>query len=281
MSTKSLVAAGRATISLLLAGWATAHAGSLYLADGAAADLASSNFSSDGQFWHADDITSVGPFNGQMPQLTLDFGSGPVTGVRFRFDPALGRLSFLNSAGVATGDFIEPMHLSGGYDADYSNGFVTYGQLAPQLLNATSFPTGPFNIATALNAYRFLWPTQCPNSEITRDNCMSFDDFVGFQAVIIEIDPEDFELQFNYNNGFATLPSDTITGLFQLGANSETYTGPFVNVGPNFCFHDGNLVDCAAATVTVPEPETLPLLLAGVGLMIGLARRGRVISRKA
>jgi hypothetical protein len=280
MSTKSLVAACRATISLVLAGWATAHAGSLYLADGAAATLGDSNFSSDGQFWHADDTTSVGPFDGHMPELTLDFGSGPVTGVRFRFDPALGRLSFQNSAGVLTWDFIEPMHLSGGYDSDYSNGYVTFGQLAPQLLNATTAPTGPFDINTALNAYRFVWPTQCPNSQITRDNCSSFSDFTAFQAVIIEIDPEDFELQFNYNNGFATLPPDTITGLFQLGSNSATYTGPFINVGPNFCFHDGNQVACSAAT-TVPEPETLPLLLAGVGLMIGLARRGRAVLRKA
>ncbi len=266
-------------LALLLAGaLSSAHAGGIWLADGSfpANDIADSNFSSDGQFWQSPDVHATTAVTGNMTGLTLDFGSGPVTAPQFSFNPATGRLSFLNGSGVPTGSFVEPMHLSGGYNTDYANGFYTFGQLATQLLTATSFPTGPFDINTALNAYRFLWPQQCP----TTAGVCSFSDLLGFEAVFIEIDPEDFELQFNYQNQFATLPANnTVTGLFQLGSNSATYTGPFVTTGPNYCFHDGSQVSCSAATVTVPEPETVPLLALGafvVGAALRAGRRRRI-----
>ena len=252
-----------------LSGLPAAEAGSIFMADGAFDAVTDSNYTSDGQFWHNPNNGSIGPSTGSLTQIALDFGTGAVTGLKFSFEPALGRVNFLNSAGVATGQYIAPMDVVGGYDSSYDNGFWTFGELNPAYLKP-GFPVGPFVYDTTktLKAYRFLWPAQCPKN--TPHVC-AFEDLVGFQAVLIQIDPEDFVLQFNYNNGFGQIIPAGSKGSFLLGTNTATYTGPFVSTGPDYCFHNGVLLSSCSTVTAVPEPQTAPLVAAGLLLLGGMA----------
>jgi hypothetical protein len=270
----SLVVVGAISIPL------SAIAGKIDLEDAAFDNIADSNYFNngmDGQFWQAPETSGVGNLNGNLGTLAFDFGGGSATGIKFRFQQD-GTVVFLNGAGNPTGDFIAPLQFSKGYASDFTNGSFTNGLLDPSYLTATTLPNGAFNPANGLQAFRFQWPESCPTSNFNGSLCSS-NGFVSFQAILIEIDPEDFMLQFNYNNAASALNvPDTIMGSFKLGANTGTYNGPFLNSGPNFCFHDGSLVDCGAVTVAVPEPSTLPLLAAGLMFLGIVARRRRLSS---
>lgn len=232
-----------------------AYAGRNLLADGTFDDAASSNYASDGQFWHSPQSTSA---TGTL-QIPLNFGAGVVTGRPFTFDISGGRVDFAN------GDFIAPLAVTGGYNPLYQNGYWNYGELAPAYLTS-DFPVGPFvyDTNTTLKAYRFTWQLLCP---VNAGVC-TFNDLLTLQAVLIAVNDDDYVLQFNYQN-FVDAPLGSI-GSFQLGAATDSYTGPFLNAGPNFCFHDGIEVACATA---VPEPS--PLLLLVAGLLILFVRRSR------
>jgi len=259
-----------------------AVAGRIDLQDAAFDTIEDSNYfqnGMDGQWWHTPDNSVIGPSTSNLAPLTLDFGSGPITGIRFQFTQS-GRVNFLDSSGNPTGDFIDPMHDSNGYASDYNNGHYTDGLLDPSYLTATSLPSGAFDPANGLAAFRFAWDANCPSSLFT--NLCNPSGFVSFQAIIIEIDPEDFQLQFNYLNSptalaLATSAGDVFSGSFQIGGNTATYSGPFLDSGPNFCFHDGNLVACSAIT-GVPEPETLPLAAIGLMALAATALRRRTVA---
>jgi hypothetical protein len=269
----------------VLSGPFNAFAGRIDLQDAAFDNIADSNYfqnGMDGQWWHTPDTSVIGPTTSNLSPLVLDFGSGPITGIRFQFTQG-GRVNFLDSAGNPTGDFIDPMHASSGYASDYNNGHYTDGLLDPSYLTATTLPNGAFNPANGLAAFRFSWDASCPNS-LFSSQCNP-NGFVSYQAVIIEIDPEDFQLQFNYLNNptalaLAAAANEVFSGSFSLGANTATYSGPFLDSGPNFCFHDGNLVTCNAVTA-VPEPDTLPLAAIGLMGLVTMAWRRRRVADPA
>lgn len=258
--------AGRwiATIGLAFCA-TTAHAGRELLADGAFDDVADSNFLSDGQFWHAS--TDSNAASGILA-IPFDFGSGPVSGLRFLFGSADGTVRFANASNVPTGEFIAPLQVPGGFNPAYQNGRFTFGELAPAILN-NPFAVGPFvyDPSTTLKAYRFTWQGLCP----LNDGVCTFNQLLNFQAVLISVDTEDFVLQFNYQN---FTDASAGSGSFLLGTNTGTYGGPFLDSGPNFCFRGGTQVSCSQVT-GVPEPETNTLIALGVLMLGGMTWRRR------
>ena len=256
----------------------SASAGRIEAADGAFDNVAGSNYSFDGQFWQGPESPSsiINPAPGTIFNMALDFGSGPVTGLKFRFFQT-GRVEFLTSNGVPNGDYIEPFGLSGGYSNIYANSKFTNGLLAPIYLTATTFPNGTFDPVNGLQAFRFQWQGICPNSQININNGLcNPNGFLNFQALLIATDSENFQLQFNYQNDAGSIPSDLVkAGSFKFGTNTGTYSGPFVDTGPNFCFHNGVLLASCTGTSAIPEPGTVPLAALGA-VMFGIAwRRGR------
>lgn len=255
-------------VSLLCAAASTnAFAGRDVLLDGAFDNVTDSNFTSTGQFWHAIDFNDpIGFLN-----IPLDFGDGVITGRKFLFNASNGQITFVNSINAPTGDSVKPLNVPNGYNPAYGNGTWTFGELAPGFAT-TDRPVGPFvyDPATTLKAYRFTWKFLCRAD----DGACSFDQALNFQAVFIALDPEDFILEFNYQNSYS--PAGGF-GNFVIGGNSlPPYTGPFTDTGPNYCFHAGVASVCGSAvTPSVPEPGSLALLAGGALTWIGLARRRR------
>lgn len=255
-------------------------AGRIYAADSNFDTIEQSNYATDGQYWHGGD-TITGGFsntNGLGFGFNVDFGHGVVNNPVFDMDAARGRVRFLDSLGNPTGDFFDPMHLTGANYNPANLGFYTYGFVAPEFLLDAPLTGGPYDYSQAHTAVRFTWPSQCPYST---GSC-SPGDLLTFQAIMIQLDaPGDFMLQFNYNN-FNDLPAGaTANGLFQIGSSTGSYDGPFATVGPNYCFHGGALVDCSAlVTATVPEPETTPLMVLGAlaATAVAVGRRRRRIT---
>ena len=231
------------------------------------------NYSGDGQMWP--DFASLPTGLVGSIDFALDFGSGAATNRFFFLDPH-GQIQFVTDATASTntGDVIKPL-LNAAQYAPRSNIGWAKGLIDPSLLDATLAPQfGDKSQGLAL--YRFLWNFVCPTTD---PSCSG----LQFEATLVHLTDEAFVLQFNY--GF----NDPITGVttgFTIGTNSRSFSGPFADTGPDYCFNRGVLSDfttikaCVGSTsTTVPEPDAMSLLLlGGVGLIAGLKARRR--SRK-
>jgi len=178
----------------------------------------------------------------------------------------------LDSGGHTTTNFIAPLFKSGTtFVPDDDGGYIGFGAgtVDPSVLAGPSSP--PYNIANGLTVYRFLWRNVCA------DACDGqFDDDLNFEAVLIDRGHGDFDLDFNYGDIDGTqgpVPSDSVGG-FLLAANAATFSD-FQSPGPDYCFRSGVAAVCGSTSTTVPEPDTVALIVTGFGMLSVAALRSR------
>jgi hypothetical protein len=123
----------------------------------------------------------------------------------------------------------------------------------------------------AVKAFRVTWFVPSVDAS---DSPADF----AFQVVLLDrskVAEGDFDMEFNYEDfSGAVAPLEAfLTAGFHLGPNVVVADWPFNQTGSEvFQFHLGQLV--TSPTTTVPEPNSLPLLLAGLSLLaVGLYRR--------
>lgn len=228
----------------------------------------------DGQLWTAnppgEPNYAPGANTGIIP-IALNLGDGLGLSHSFSFDPA-GRLEISDGAGAfGAGYFIAPLQAASAYAlADPFNLFGSFmhwgaGKVDPALLDDLPNPA-TYDINNALDAYRFTWLGVC-------QTCTG-SDTVSFQVLLIDRKNGDFDLDFNYGGG-------TSTGLFGYTLGSNTLplaASTFNGIGPDYCFRSG-VGSLCGSVAAVPEPETIALVMAGLGLL-GMATRRRRASAK-
>ncbi len=240
------------------------------------------NYASDGQNWFNDPTTAFGFTPPAAIPFALDFGSGPITGLKAAPN-FVGQAVFYDSLGNLLPDSINvakatlPWNPQGSYekgagmvDRSYLDNYV-YDPLSP----------------SPLQAFRIFWNGVCRTGDTT---CASDTQGSQFQAVFFYLSDEAFVLQLNYGV-FATTNVDVG---FTLGDNVDSI---FTNAtlsgnGPEYCFADGHQMSftssaaCLAAasgsTTSVPEPDVASLLaLGGLGLALRVVATRRRASRAA
>lgn len=226
------------------------------------------NYSFNGQNWEFPGgiFTTAGPNTGTIPFL-LNIGAGAAS-YGFVYD-ARGQATFVGSGGAATGNFIAPLRSATAFQPDSSgSGLMVWGagRVDPLRLLASPAPGQTYDIANALQVFRFSWVNVCPVT-----GACDGSDSVSFQALLINRGSGDFDLDFNYGVQ-RSIPSDAFGG-FTLDNNVRTIAG-FTSPGPDFCFRGGVVGACGTTTGTVPEPATMALLAGGLGL-IGATRLRR------
>jgi hypothetical protein len=231
------------------------------------------NYEFNGQRWSAnppgEPNYAPGANTGTIP-FALNFGDGLGATHSFAFRPE-GKLDISDGAGsFASGYFIAPLLASSPYQlADPTNTFGSFmrwgaGKVDPALLDDLPNPA-TFDIANALDAFRFTWFGVC-------QTCTGADE-VSFQVLLIDRKNGDFDLDFNYAG-----PATGQFG-FKLGNNEVPLAvRTFDRVGPDYCFRGGVGSLCGSVTA-VPEPETWALMMGGLGLL-GAAARRRAAARK-
>jgi hypothetical protein len=263
---------GIASICLLATISATAQAGTIELVD------QGDNYTNDGQNWQQP------PFTGNTVTIAggvfvpLNFGSGAPASRKVIVDPR-GQIVFVDASNNPTGDFFAPFLAPVAWTPNTNFGGSieqTFGFVDPKVLDSAN-PSGPFNPADGLPAYRFWWNSVCPSIG-TCDNSTT----VSFQAILFGLGNDAFVLQFNYGlNSFS--PAGATAG-YSLGANVASFAGPFSDVGPDYCFQGGvaraftTVAACRGTIAAVPEPATIALFVTGFTLLVGasLRRRGSI-----
>ncbi len=229
----------------------------------------------DGQLWTpnppGEASYAPGANTGTIP-IALNFGDGLGLSHNFAFDPA-GRLTITDGTGGSSlGYFIAPLLAAAPYQlADPSDPFGSFmhwgaGKVDPALLDALPNPA-TYDINDALDAYRFTWFGVC-------QTCTGSDK-VSFQVLLIDRKNGDFDLDFNYGSGASVGQMGFALGGNQLALAQSTFNG----VGPDYCFRDGVGSVCGGVVAAVPEPETVTLMLGGLGLLGLAARRRRATTR--
>ncbi len=210
-----------------------------------------------------------GANTGAVP-IQMDFGDGLGLNHLFEFDPA-GRLAISDGTGsFSAGYFIAPLQASAPYSlSDPFSSFMRWGagKVDPTILSGVP-STAPFLIANALDVYRFTWSLVC-------QTCTG-SDTQSFQVLLIDRKNGDFDLDFAYGFGTSVGQFGFALGPNQAPLEARTYVGP---VGPDYCFRDGVGSVCGSVVAAVPEPETVTLMLGGLGLLGVAARRRRSLKR--
>lgn len=231
------------------------------------------NYEFGGQLWTpnppGEPNYAPGANTGLIP-FDLNFGDGLGLKHNFIFRPE-GKLDISDGTpSFGTGYFIAPLLAGSAYQlADPSNTFGSFmrwgaGKIDPALLDDLPNPA-TFDIANALDAFRFTWLGVCQTCDGAHD--------VSFQVLLIDRKNGDFDLDFNY--------SGAATGEFgfKLGTNESLLTlTTFDRVGPDYCFRGGVSSRCDSVTA-VPEPETFALVMSGLALL-GVTTRRRAAARK-
>ena len=228
------------------------------------------NYEFNGQRWtpNPPGEPNFGPgVNSGVIPFGLNFGDGLGFTHNFVFDPA-GKVDVSDGSGsFATGYFIAPLLAGSPYQLEDAFGsFMRWGagKVDPALLDDLPNPA-TFDIANALDAFRFTWFGVC-------QTC-SGADTVSFQVLLIDRKNGDFDLDFAYSG-----PTTGQFG-FKLGDNVvplEERT--FDRVGPDYCFRGGVGAVCGSIAA-VPEPETWALMVGGLALL-GVSARRRGSSSK-
>ncbi len=237
-------------------------------------DVSGQKWSFPGDYFH-DSFSTVGSSTVSVPIL-LNIGAG-AQNYRFSLDVG-GRVVLLDGSGNATSDYIAPLyHPASTFTPDPGiGGFIAFGagQIDPSILTGT--PTPPFDLSNALTVYRFLWRNVC--SPLCSGSGL---DDTNFEAVLIDRGNGDFDLDFNYGDPQGPAPTGAIGG-FLLGLNEAAFTS-FTSPGPDYCFRGGvgSLCSDIVNPNPVPEPGTVALVLAGLGLLYGSRRRFRAFVPRA
>jgi len=263
MKNKSLLASYVGLAILVTSFSTTANAGQDILID------QGDNYTFNGQNWEFPGgiFTTGGSNTGTIPFL-LNIGAGAAS-YGFVYD-ARGQATFVSSGGAATGNFIAPLRSATAFRPDSSgSGLMVWGagRVDPLRLLASPTPGQTYDIANALQVFRFSWVNVCPVT-----GACDGTDSVSSQALLINRGGGDFDLNFNYGRLQSSIPSDAFGG-FTLDANLRTIAA-FTSPGPDFCFRGGVVGACGTTTGTVPEPATMALLAGGLGL-IGATRLRR------
>ena len=224
----------------------------------------------DGQLWTpnppGEPSYAPGANTGAIP-FAMNLGDGLGLNHSFAFSPNGGLAISDGTGSFSLGYFIDPLLAATPYTlADPTNPFGSFmhwgaGKIDPALLDDLPNPA-TYDIANALDAYRFTWLGVC-------QTCNGADT-VSFQVLLIDRKNGDFDLDFNYGSGTSTGQMGFSLGGNQLALTQSTFNG----IGPDYCFRAGVGSVCGSSVAAVPEPETVTLMLGGLGLL-GLAARRR------
>ncbi len=193
-----------------------------------------SNYSFDGQFWYLDDDVSI-PQPIFRTFIPLNFGSGAPPSRRFLLDPK-GRINFVDTAGLPTGDYIAPLEGPVAFRIDPSFSptsriNIAAGLLHPDILTGPPSSTANYDIDDALPAYRFNWQDVCTAISPCDG---SGTNVITFQAVLVSLGPDAFLLSYNYGSNPFLPPG--LSASFSLGSNARSFAGPYSDTGPDYCF---------------------------------------------
>jgi hypothetical protein len=218
-------------------------------------DVGSTNYDSNGQAWQASETPLGGAafLAGSLP-FAINFGTGATSSFCLFGNGSVGFSS--NCGAVPPNALLTPLLANWTVNPTasriFESGSVTF--TSGHLAREAPFPADPNDAPLAV---RFHW------NDLTCDTCGNFT--YSFQAILVDMGNGDFDLELNYSD----IPAGVGVAGFSLGANTFSFSGPFLSSQDyDFRFRGGQLVGGNA----VPEPAAAWLLLVAAAAW-GIARR--------